>query len=554
MMLMRSPRLATIGSIIPLLLLALLGGVVWGQQPQSDADKAAQRQKEEREDYYQKWLNEDVVYIISESEREVFKSLRTPQEKDQFIEQFWYRRDPDLRTAVNEFKEEHYRRIAYANERFTSGVPGWKTDRGKIYIIHGEPAEIEKHQGGESYQRPSHEGGGFTVVYAFQIWRYRYIEGLGSDVEIEFVDPSGSGEFRLAKNPWEKDARLFVPGTGLTIAEELGLAERADRAYWSPATADVYPGMNHRAIDDPFIRYERLIEVQRPQAVKYKDLQELVKVDVKYDQLPFDLRTDYFALNDQSVLVPLTIELQNKDLTFVEENGVRAAHVAIYGIVTSITNRVISEFDHDLVLRYRPEEMENALGNRSIYQKVIMVDKNVRHRLDLVLKDLNAGTVGVTRAALVPPSFMDSEELKASSLVLSDFVESVEDPSRMSEMFVIGDLKVRPNPSKEFSATKPFGVYLQVYNATIDQTTLRPSLSVFYRILRDGKQVKYWSDLRGQSVQFSSGQRIVLLKPLPLSGLEPDRYTVQVEVEDQISGKKLSLSDSFRIKGSQSSE
>ena len=530
--------------LILTLILALGPATLWAQ-----TDKAAQkaRQQEEREDYYRKWLQEDAVYIISQSEKDVFLKLQTPDEKDQFIEQFWYRRDPDLRTSSNEFKEEHYRRIAYANERFTSGVPGWRTDRGRIYIIHGDPVEIEKHQDGESYQRPPHEGGGFTVVYAFQIWRYRYIEGMGSNVEIEFVDPSGSGEFRLARYPWEKDARLFVAGSGLTIAEELGIAERADRAYWSPATADTYAGMSHRVADNPFLRYENFVRVQRPPTIQYKDLQELVKINVSYEQLPFQVRPDYFALNEQSVLVPITVEIENKDLTFEPENGMQIARVVIYGIVTSITNRVAGEFEHDLILSYRPEEMTSAMQSRSIYQKVVLVEKKVRHRLDLVVKDLATGNTGVNRIALVPPDFVE-EDLRASSLVLSDFVQYVDDPSRLGEMFVIGDLKVRPNPSKQFSAHKPFGVYLQIYNVQVDQNSFRPSLAVRFRILKDGKQVKYWSDEKGESVQFSSGQRIVLLKPLSIIGLDPDRYQVQVEIEDRIGGKSLSLSDSFWVK------
>ena len=525
------------------LVFALGAGPLFAQ-----SDKAQEaRQQEEREDYYRKWLVEDAVYIISQSEKEVFQKLQTPDEKDQFIEQFWYRRDPDLRTSANEFKEEHYRRMAYANERFTSGVPGWRTDRGRIYIIHGDPVEIEKHQDGESYQRPPHEGGGFTVVYAFQVWRYRYIEGMGSNIEIEFVDPSGSGEFRLARNAWEKDARLFVAGSGLTIAEELGLAERGDRAYWSPATADTYAGMSHRVADNPFLRYENFIRVQRPPTIQYKDLQELVKINLSYEQIPFQVRPDYFALNEQSVLVPVTVEIENKDLTFQSENGMQVARVVIYGIVTSITNRVASEFEHDLILSYRPEEMTSALQSRSIYQKVVLVEKKVRHRLDLVVKDLATGNTGVTRIALIPPDFVE-EGLRASSLILSDFVQYVEDPARLGEMFVIGDLKVRPNPSKKFSAHKPFGVYLQIYNAQVDQNSFRPSLAVRFRIMKDGKQVKYWSDEGGESVQFSSGQRIVLLKPLSIIGLDPAHYQVQIEIEDQIGGKSLSLSDSFWVK------
>ena len=103
---------------------------------------------------YKKWLEEEVPYIISDEERTAFLQLQTNEEREQFIEAFWQRRDPTPDTVENEFKEEHYRRIAYANERFASGIPGWRTDRGRIYIIWGPPDEIEAHPTGGMYDRP----------------------------------------------------------------------------------------------------------------------------------------------------------------------------------------------------------------------------------------------------------------------------------------------------------------------------------------------------------------------------------------------------------------
>src|SRR6266404_446548 len=156
--------------------------------------------RKELETPYKKWLNEDVVYIITDEERE------------QFIEQFWLRRDPTPDTVENEFKEEHYRRIAYANERYASGIPGWKSDRGRIYITFGPPAEIESHPSGGTYQRPIEQGGGSTTTYPFEIWRYRYMEGIGSNIIIEFVDPSGTSEYHMTMDPGEKDALAKIPG------------------------------------------------------------------------------------------------------------------------------------------------------------------------------------------------------------------------------------------------------------------------------------------------------------------------------------------------------
>jgi GWxTD domain-containing protein len=503
---------------------------------------------EEAEDYYRKWLDEDVVYIITSEEREVFRTLTTPEEREQFIEQFWIRRDPDLTTSVNEYKEEHYRRIAYANERFKSGIPGWRTDRGRIYIIHGPPVEIASHRMGQAYDRPSHEGGGHTRSYPFEVWRYRHIEGVGTDVEIEFVDPGGSGEFRLALTPWEKDALLLIPGAGLTLAEELGYAAREDHPYFKPYNADRYVGMHTRAIDDPFIRYENLIALQRPLPVKYRDLKELVDVNIAYEGLAFDTRQDYFRLGRDRVLASVSLEVDNRQLSFPEEGAAHVARVAVYGLVTSLTGRVVTEFEDDLVVSFSSRSLTAGLQGRSVYQKVLPLDRAMRYRLDLILKDLHSGRVGVTRIGLIPPA-LEEEKLSASSLILSDSLTRLEDIPATEEMFVIGDIKVRPNLRKVFGPEDSGWVYLHVYNAQLDQSAFEPSLTVTYRVTRDGRRVSEFVDRGGESIQFFSGQRIVLIGDLPIAELEAGRYRLEVVVEDRLSSETLTLSEMFEVRG-----
>src|SRR5215212_11340966 len=166
-----------------------------------DLPDRKRNEKAELPKAYRDWIDKDVTYIITQQERDAFKKLKTNEEREAFIEQFWLRRDPDPDTDENEYKEQYYERIQYANERFSSGIPGWRTDRGRIYVMYGKADEIESHPAGGMYDRPSYEGGGSTSTYPFEIWWYRYIEGIGSDIEIEFVDPSGSGEYRIARSP-----------------------------------------------------------------------------------------------------------------------------------------------------------------------------------------------------------------------------------------------------------------------------------------------------------------------------------------------------------------
>jgi GWxTD domain-containing protein len=512
------------------------------KQQKNSQDQQSMRAEEE-EDYFRKWLEQDVLYIISDQEKAVFQGLSTLEEKEQFIEQFWYRRDPDLRTPANEFKEEHYRRIAYANERFQSGRPGWMSDRGRIYIIHGEPAEIEAHPTGGTYVRPNYEGGGTTSTYPFEVWRYRYLEGIGDDIELEFVDKTMSGEYRLALNPEEKDALLYMPGGGLTLLEEMGEVSKSDRRYFNPGGG--YDNYSRRAKDNPFTRYETHVMVQAPQQIKYKDLKEIVEVGISYDTLPFEVREDYIKLNEDRVLTPITLEVRNKNLTFNFENGVHVANLAVYGIVTSISNRVITEFEDDLVAAYSPDSIQRGLEGRSLYQKVVPLKPRVRYKLDLIVKDLNGESMGVLRKALVPPAL--GTELEASSLILSDHIQMLEETPKDDQMFVIGDVWIRPRVDKTFLSGKALGVYLQVHNASLDQATGAPSLTVRYALRRGDKPAVEQIDRTGESVQFYSGQRVVLIRILPLKDVEPGDYRVDVEVKDNITNQTLAVNDRVKI-------
>src|SRR6202453_604353 len=201
------------------------------KRPRSDKERieAQKALRQELKGAYKTWLNQDVTYIITDEEARAFKSLSNDEERDAFIEQFWLRRNPDPDSQDNEFREEHYRRIAYANEHFAAGKPGWKTDRGHIYISFGKPDSTDSHPSGGSYERPMDEGGGETSTFPFEVWHYRYLEGIGDNIDIEFVDTCMCGEYKATIDRSEKDALLRVPGGGETLYEQMGMAKKADR-------------------------------------------------------------------------------------------------------------------------------------------------------------------------------------------------------------------------------------------------------------------------------------------------------------------------------------
>src|SRR6267143_1222986 len=312
-----------------------------------DPSEKPRNVKPELKKAYKDWLEKDVAYIITDEERKAFKKLATDDERERFIEEFWRRRDPDPDTDENEFREEYYERIAYANEHFASGIPGWKTDRGRIWIMYGKPDERETHPAGGSYDRPSYEGGGNTSTYPFETWFYRYLPGVGSGVEIEFVDPTGSGEYRIARNPNEKDAMLMVPGAGLTLSEQLGLSSKSDRV----SGISQY-GMNNyqRAQDSPFARLQLLADLSRAPQIKFNDLASAVNTGViEENPLNFDLRVDFFRQSDERVITAFTIQTENRDLSFTDSGGLQQARINIFGRITSVAGRRAGIFEDPVI-------------------------------------------------------------------------------------------------------------------------------------------------------------------------------------------------------------
>jgi GWxTD domain-containing protein len=521
------------------------------------------QEKKESKDYFKKWLEEDVKYIISDPEKEVFNKLTTAEEKENFIEQFWLRRDPDPRTKINEFKEEHYRRMAYANERFRSGKPGWMTDRGRVYIIHGEPASIESYPSGGNYTRKPWEGGGQTFAYPFEIWKYREMEGIGQDVELEFVDPSFSGEYRLALRPEEKDMLLMVPGTAPTIYEAMGRDPtisinlrrdqslgRVMRPYFSPGLENEsswQAAHGYRSQDAPFARYARFVNAQKPPEPRFPDLRQNITANITYHNLPFYLRTDFIRVSEDQILVPVTVEVENKNLTFESRNGVYTAHADIYGMVRSLTGKIEAEFEDAVIAEYKPEFFEQGKKIKSVYQKKVLLQAGQKYRLNVVVKDDNSGRTGVTEAAVSIPSEKAQSGLTTSSLILSRLMASVRPDGPPDEMFVLGDVKIIPNATNVFALGEWLGIYLQVYGMGMDQESLQPKIHVRY-VIRDGdKVVQEFQDLAGKTVRFASGQRVVLIRQIQLKDLKSGAYQLDVEVEDMIGKKSVAAHGKFNV-------
>ncbi|MDE2926897.1 MAG: GWxTD domain-containing protein [Acidobacteriota bacterium] len=525
-----------------LLVLTLTLAVVWAGPKEKDASS------EEAVDYYNKWLNDTVVHIIAHDERAVFEKLTSPEEKENFIEQFWRRRDPDPRTMINEFKEEHYRRIAYADDHFSSGLAGRNTDRGRIYIMHGPPAEIESFPAGGRYDRTLEEGLGTTIVFPFERWRYRNLEGIGSNIIIEFVDQSMTGDYKLAYHPDEKDLMDDKGFGGMKWAEVQGWTDRSER--W---LRHGYPMMDTSGAGD-WLQVQKYFDRLRVTTAtmgqtkgKYDDLKKFVRTRVSYEPLPFRLRNDQLELNGEEVLVLLTLEVPKKELNFKPGGADTAtATLDLYGVVTNMTNQHVAEIDQEIAVHVATDELAGGLNDLSLHQVVLALDRGQRCKLELFLQDLESGKVGSKTLAINPFRPRD-EGLGASTLLLSDHVRQLGYVPEQYEMFVMGDLVIRPSVSRSFDGENPLWVYLEIYGLELDSASSKPSIKADYFILKDGQIVFEIHDSLGKSVYFSSNRRTMLLQRFPLDRLQPGKYTLSAQIADRIGGNSTSREEKFTI-------
>jgi GWxTD domain-containing protein len=523
------------------------------KRPLTDKQRKKQEEAFKREvgKTYKKWLDEEVRWIISDEERSAFKQLSNDEERDQFIEQFWLRRDPTPDTVENEFKEEHYRRVAYANERFAAGIPGWRTDRGRIYIMYGAADQIEAHPSGGAYQRPAEEGGGTTSTYPFETWRYRYLEGVGQEIIIEFVDTCMCGEYHITIDRSEKDALLNVPGAGLTDYESMGLASKTDRFTGGGMERLGTGAFNQGNQSKQFDRLEQFAKLMRPPAVKFKDLEEVVSHKISVNLMPFDIRTDFVRVTSESVLVPVTIQIKNRDISFVNKEGIQRGVVNIFGRVTTMTGRIAQTFEDTVQVDVPEELLPRTLENASVYWKALPLRAG-RYRMDVVLKDVNGDRVGTYSRALTVPEFTD-DRLAGSSLILADKMEKVPGKSVGTGNFVIGSTYVRPRVAPasgspaSFKRGQRMNFWMQVYNLAVNDQTKKPDAVIEYDVVNTANNKNVIHAVESTDKMGNIGDQLTLEKNIPLSGLEPGIYSITIKVKDNISQQTISPMAKFAV-------
>ncbi len=526
------------------------------KRPRSDKEKieAQKAVKQELKGAYKTWLNQDVTYIISDEERKSFKNLSNDEERDAFIENFWLRRNPNPDSPENEFREEHYRRIAYANEHFAAGRPGWKTDRGHIYISFGKPDSIDSHPSGGLYDRPVEEGGGSTSTYPFEVWHYRYLEGIGQNVDIEFVDTCSCGDYHFTIDRGEKDALLHIPTNGATLYESMGMGKKGDRLGSGLETLGKGPSQN-REQSKQFDRLSMAAKLFAPPPVKFKDLENFITEHRLFNGpvFPFDVRTDFVKVTENTVMVPVTLQIKNRDITFITKDGVAKGEVNILGKVTTIMHKTVQTFEDTVEVEQPAELLEKSLDKRSVYWKSLPLMPGL-YRLDIAIKDVNnPDHIGIYGRALNVPAYHD-ETLATSSLILADQMNLVSSREIGSGNFIIGNTYIRPRVSPNaatpisYKRSQDLNFWMQVYNLGINDATKSNEATVTYKITDTASNsVVFEKQMDSKELGEAHSDQMTVEKTLPMAGLQPGKYKVTIKINDAISKQEIAQSAPFVV-------
>jgi len=522
----------------------------------SDSQEATRKQntKNELKGSYKTWLDQDVRWIITDEEAKTFKSLSNDEERDSFIEQFWLRRNPDPESPENEFRDEHYARIAYANEHFAAGKPGWMTDRGHIYISFGKPDNIDSHPSGGNYQRPIEEGGGETSTFPFEIWHYRYLPSVGDNIDIEFVDSCMCGDYHATIDRSEKDALKYVPGAGQTEYEQEGRSTKADRfkggGLEQLGDGPMAAGQQSKQFD----RLDTFAKIFAPPPVKFADLDEFLSKAKVLNGPPFlfDVRTDYVKLTNDTFMVPLTLQIRNSDVTYVTKDEYSVGTVNIRGRVSNITNHIVQTFEDTVTVTSPADLLEQKKNNVSIYWKALPLPPG-RYKVEIAIKDANnPDHVGVWRRSVDVPKF-DEDRLSSSSLILADTMERVPSKSIGTGNFVIGNTRLTPRVPATISAPVTFhrnqnlNFWMQVYNLGISDSTKKNDATIEYQVVDTATKAQVLSLEETAAKLNPNADQLTLEKTMPLAMLQPGSYQVTIKVNDGVLKQNISVSAPFTV-------
>ncbi len=436
------------------------------------------------------WLEEVVPYIITDVEKALFINLPTEEERGKFIDNFWKKRDPNPKTAENEFKLEYYKRIALANKFFgSSGIAGWRTDRGKIYILLGPPSEIQRDMS------PSQTG--FTTFHGpKEIWNYWGLSNprLPYNMEFAFVDKLGTGNYVL-----ERSLKLGEMGS-------------------SPFDID--------SMHVHFDYMETMAEAMRNPFEDLDRLRGIVTTQVTYDRIPIEYDLFYLKGSEERTHIPLAIEVPYSALTQKEIEGEHHFSLTLLIDVSNKLGQIIFERSKDIKFKHKPSEIESLKKEKLQIQTSLSLEPEA-YRIHILALDNFSGKVGTLHQEFSVPGFAP-EELGLSDIILSSEQIALKSPAGKTGTKILAEIRQTFHPSEELN------VYFEIYNLELNPETRVNNFSAEYFFLHDGKLLAQIPSPQGEP---TSDKDCRIQTSFRLKNFKSGEYTLRIKVSDSNSSK-----------------
>ncbi len=295
-----------------------------------------------------------------------------------------------------------------------------------------------------------------------------------------------------------------------------------------------------------------LAKINTPPKVKFKDLEEVVSHKINVNLMPFEIRTDFVKVTGDTVLVPVTLQIKNKDITFVSKDGIQRGTVNIFGRVTGMTGKIAQTFEDTVQVDVPTELLEKTMEHSSLYWKAIPLRPG-RYRFDVVVKDVNGDRVGTWSHGVLVPEF-NEDKLASSSMILADHMEKVATKNVGSGSFVIGETKLAyphldapDGKPASFKRDQRMNLWMQVYNLQADEKTKKSSAKIEYEIVNMANNQSVLHSSESTDTMGNVGDQITLEKSLALNAFQPGIYKLTVKVDDNISKQQIAPSVRFAV-------
>jgi len=361
------------------------------------------------------------------------------------------------------------------------------------------------------------------------------------------------GDYHMTLDRSEKDALKYTPNAGLTLYEQMGMSSKAARFSGGGLEQLGAGPMSSNLQTKEFDRLEQFAKLQAPPPVKFKDLEEIVNTKLITNLMPFDVRSDFVKVTGDTVLVPVTIQMKYRDITFNNKDGVQRGTVNIFGRVSTLTGRVVQTFEDTAQVDVPAELLPRTAENSSVYWKALPLRPG-RYKIEIAVKDVNGDRKGLWSRGIVVPEYSD-DKLSTSSLIVADQMEAVPTKDVSAGNFVIGVTKVRPRVAPadgkpamfNRSRDQKVNFWMQVYNLGVDDKTHKASATFEFDIVNIATNKPVVQKTESTDTMGNVGDQVTLQKSIAAANLQPGVYRIEIKVNDNISKQTVDPSATFAV-------